>query len=137
MKTAKLKILRNEDGDVTVLLNDMELETIDQIKLFVSPDDDEAKLTIALKVPGIEIESDIQDIQLTTAAYQRCEKCGKWIIPSIAKNLEEKIVEAVYECKAPHPKTGESCNWRKTMKIQDWNNGLQNKAPITKMEGEE
>lgn len=137
MQTAKLKILRNEEGNILIFLNDMELETVEQVRLFVSPEDNNASVTIAIDVPELDIEANIQDIQLTTAAYQRCEKCGKWIIPSIAKNLDEKIVEAVYECNIPHPKTGESCNWKKTMKIQDWNDGLKSKAPITKMEGEE
>lgn len=129
-KLTKLKISRDEAGDISVFLNDMELETVESVQLHVMPDSKENLIRVCLTVPELEIESSIQDIQLTTGAYRRCEVCGKWIIPSIAKNLDEKIVEAVYECNIPHPQTGKSCNWRKTAKIQDWNEGIKEVKPL-------
>jgi hypothetical protein len=132
--TVKLKILRDAAGDISIFLNDMELETVDAVQLHVVPEENEALIRISLLVPEVDIEASVDDIQLTTGAYRRCEVCGKWVIPSIAKNLKEKTVTAEYECNIPD-EDGNSCNWKKSVKIQDWNEGLKQKQLVTNMEG--
>jgi hypothetical protein len=135
-KTATLKIERDKAGEITVFLDGMELETVDEVQLDVFPNGNQSFIKISLLVPGVEVQANIEDIQLTTAAYKRCKVCGKWIIPSIAKNLDEKIVTAEYTCNIPHPQTGITCNWHDSVKIQDWNNGIKEVKPITNMEAD-
>ncbi len=126
-KSVKLQIKRDEAGDITVFLDGMELETVEQIQLHVMPNENQTFIRLSLDVPELEVEASVQDIQLTTGAYQRCKLCGKWVIPSIAKNLEEKTVEAQYHCV--------DCDKKWSLKIQDWNEGITETKPITNMEG--
>jgi hypothetical protein len=122
-KTTRLKIEKGKDG-VCIFLNDMELETVTSVSLSVVPGKNTGgakSIRIELEVPEVELETMANDIQLTTNAYKRCENCGNWIVPSIGKSLKEKIVTAEYTC-AP-------CNWKKTVKIQDWNNGIKEIKP--------
>lgn len=133
-KPVSLKIKRDEAGDVSVFLNDMELETVESVQLHVMPNENESLIRISLDVPALDIESSVEDIQLTTGAYQRCEVCGKWIIPSIAKNLKEKTVTAEYSCNIPNA-DGIACNWKKSVEIQNWNEGIKETELVTNMKG--
>ena len=122
-KTVTISIGKDAEGKTRVSWNGMELETVDQVKFNMISHFDKPYIEVSLLVPDIDIQANIQDIQLTTDAYRRCEVCGKWIIPSIDKNLDEKVVTAEYECK--------KCNWKKSVEIQNWNNGIQNVESVS------
>lgn len=131
-KTVTLSLGKDEEGKTRVYWNGMELETVDQVKFNVVAQFDKPYIEVSLLLPSIDIQTSIEDIQLTSEAYQRCGLCGKWVIPSIDKNLNEKIVTAEYKCETPH-EDGSICNWTKSVEIQNWNNGIQGVQPITHM----
>ena len=132
MKTAKISIRRNKNGEKIIYLNDMELETAERVFFNISREEgrQNERIEIIIDVPALDIEAGIEDIHLSTGAYMRCEVCGRWIIPSIAKNLKEKTVVAEYKCSLPGA-DGEPCNWKKSVKIQNWNEGLKKVKPTT------
>jgi len=120
----KLRIKKNPEGDVSVFLNDMELEQLEAVELLLDTRLPKPKIRLTLVVPEIEIDTTMEDIQLTADAYKRCEVCGRWITPSIESNLKEKVVTAKYVCNNPL-KDGTTCTWKKSMEIQNWNNGIK------------
>ena len=127
-KIATIKIEKNKEGETNVFLDGMELETVERVS-FDFHKLQKPYISISLEVPSVNIEAAIEDIQLNTSAYRRCAECGKWIIPSIAKNLAEKTVTAEYECTL--------CKWTDSIEIQNWNDGIQEVKPVTNMADEE
>ena len=133
-KVATISIRRNEDETSSVFWNDTELETVENVMFNVATDEQAPYIQICFEVPAIDIKASIQDIQLSTEAYRRCGKCGKWLVPSIDNNLETKKVTAEYVCLVPRL-DGSCCNWKEVVEIEDWNNGVQDVKALTKENG--
>ena len=128
-KNVTITLEPNSSGKLKVYWNEQELETVEDIIIEPSNISDvEPFIFIKLKVPSVNLQTKIQHVHLSTNSYKLCEDCGKWLIPSIEKDLKEKVVVATYSCQ---------CGWKGSAKIQDWNEGIKEEWATPGIAGEE